>query len=206
MVWVTKSPSTSIWLLQLLRFSLVSVMLFESPFLWKKKLFNQLIFLKGRHGWIWVFFLTGAHLVHPGKANSSRSFVPRDTFVSTTETHVVIIRVIHVTFNKKKNEERDLKQSSLVTSDKLTLITSDSWRHMKRKSYFWAMRWRLLAKLRAFFGGLFQFRGRYLNTLKNCSDFFKVVWTHQTPPPPPTSPGSATGIVFRPFLCNAFWN
>ena len=65
-------------------------------------------------------------IVHPGKANSSHSFVPRDTFVSTTETHVVIIRVIHVTFNKKKNEERDLKQSSLVTSDKLTLITSHS--------------------------------------------------------------------------------
>ena len=44
------------------------------------------------------------------------------------------------------------------------------------------MRWRLLAQLRAFFGGLFQFRGMYLNTLKNCSDFFRVVWTPQTPP------------------------
>ena len=47
------------------------------------------------------------------------------------------------------------------------------------------MRWRLLAKLRAFFGSLFQCRCRYLNTLKNCSDFFKVVWTPKTPPPPP---------------------
>ena len=70
-------------------------MLFESPFLWKKRLFNRLIFLKGRYGWIWVF------LVHPGKANNSHSFVPRDT--------------------SRKNEERDLKQSSLVTSDKMTL-------------------------------------------------------------------------------------
>ena len=39
--------------------------------------------------------------MHPGKANNSHSFVPRDT--------------------SRKNEERDLKQSSLVTSDKMTL-------------------------------------------------------------------------------------
>lgn len=77
-------------------------MLFESPFLWKKRLFNRLIVLKGRHGWIWVFFLTGVHLVHPGKANNSHSFVQCDTFVSTTETHVVIVRAIYVTFHSKK--------------------------------------------------------------------------------------------------------
>ena len=58
------------------------------------------------------------------------------------------------------------------------------------------MRWRLLAKLRAFFCSLFQFRCKYLNT--------KIAWIslgwsgplkHSSPPP---RHGSATGIVSVP--------
>ena len=32
--------------------------------------------------------------MHPGKANNSNSFVPRDTSVSTTKTHVVSLVII----------------------------------------------------------------------------------------------------------------